>query len=73
MDRKIEELTARIEGMLALRDELIKVRKRASALPAKEIAARARFCHIIENRALTAQRLQISTARGATLGSGTRN
>ncbi len=56
LDRKLEELTGRIEGMQALRDELIEVRKRASALPAKEIAARARFCHIIENRALTAQR-----------------
>ncbi len=56
LDRKVEELTGRIAGMRTLRDELLKVRKRASALSAEEIAARARFCHIIENRALTAQR-----------------
>lgn len=56
LDRKIEELTRRISGMRTLRDELTKVRRRASALPPEEIAARARFCHIIENRALTAQR-----------------
>ncbi len=55
LDREIEELTRRIAGMRALRDELLKVRKRASALSAKEIAARAHFCHIIENRALTAR------------------
>lgn len=52
LDRKIEDLTRRISGMQSLRDELMKVRRRASALSPKEIAARARFCHIIENRAL---------------------
>lgn len=56
LDRKIEELTRRISGMRTLRDELTKVRERASTLPPEEIATRARFCHIIENRALTAQR-----------------
>lgn len=56
LDRKIDELARRIEGMRALRDELMKARKRASTLSAKDVAARARFCHIIENRALTAQR-----------------
>ncbi len=56
LDRKIVELTHRIRGMRALRDELTKARKRASTLSAEEIAARARFCHIIENRALSAQR-----------------
>jgi DNA-binding transcriptional MerR regulator len=56
LDHKIEELARRISGMQTLRDELAKVRRRASTLPPEEIAARARFCHIIENRALTAQR-----------------
>lgn len=55
LDRKIEELTRQISGMQSLRDELTKVRRRASALSPKEIAARARFCHIIENRALASR------------------
>ncbi len=56
LDRKIKELSHRISGMQSLRDDLMKVRRRASALSPKEIAARARFCHIIENRALSARR-----------------
>lgn len=56
VDRKIDELDRRLSGLQALRDELLNVRKIASTLPPEEIAARARFCHIIENRALTVQR-----------------
>ncbi len=56
LDRKIEELTQRLAGMQVLREVLVAARRAATNLPPEEIAARARFCHIIENRALTAQR-----------------
>ncbi len=52
LDRKIEELTRRLAGMRALRNDLRAVRRTVSALPSAKIAARARFCHIIENRTL---------------------
>ncbi|MBI2248051.1 MAG: heavy metal-responsive transcriptional regulator [Armatimonadetes bacterium] len=52
LDRKIEELTGRLAGMQALRNDLRAVRRTVSSLPPAEIAARARFCHIIENRTL---------------------
>lgn len=57
VDLKINELDRRVSGMQALRDELLGVRLRASALPPEEIASRARFCHIIENRALAVRTL----------------
>jgi DNA-binding transcriptional MerR regulator len=56
IDRKIAELDLRLTGLQALREELRTVRQIASRLPPEAIAARARFCHIIENRALTTRR-----------------
>lgn len=54
LDQKIAELNHRLAGIRALLDELAAVRRRASTVPPERIAARARFCHIIENRRLTA-------------------
>ncbi|MBI4279963.1 MAG: heavy metal-responsive transcriptional regulator [Armatimonadetes bacterium] len=52
IDTKVREIEARIEGLRRLTNDLKRLRKAAAAIPQEEIAAKARFCHIIENQQL---------------------
>jgi DNA-binding transcriptional MerR regulator len=50
---KLEEVETRIRGLRMLARDLRRLRRAAERIPAKELAAKARFCHILENERLT--------------------
>ncbi len=52
IDTKLQEIELRIQGLRMLASDLRRLRKAAAVIPQKEIAAKARFCHIIENQEL---------------------
>jgi DNA-binding transcriptional MerR regulator len=52
IEAKLQEIESRIEGLRFLAEDLRRLRKAAAAVPPGKIAAKARFCHIIENRNL---------------------
>lgn len=52
MDRKVAEIESRIRGLQRLAADLKRLRKAATAIPPQTRAAKARFCHIIENQRL---------------------
>ena len=52
IEAKIAEVDRKIEQLRQLRAELEELREEAAALPAEEVAAKGRICHLIENRHL---------------------
>ncbi len=52
IEAKLQEIESRIQGLRFLAGDLRRLRKAATAIPPEKIAAKARFCHIIENRNL---------------------
>lgn len=54
LDAKVKEIQGRIRGLRMLARDLRRLQRAAAKVPAKELAARARFCHILENRRLVA-------------------
>ena len=54
INAKVAEVESRIRGLRMMARELKRLRRAAAALPRQEVAARARFCHIIENQKLFA-------------------
>jgi DNA-binding transcriptional MerR regulator len=52
LEAKVKEIQGRIRGLRMLAEDLRRLRRAAARIPAKELAARARFCHILENKQL---------------------
>ena len=52
IDTKVEEIELRIQGLRMLASDLKRLRKKAASIPREKSAAKARFCHIIENQKL---------------------
>lgn len=52
IETKIAQVDQKIEQLRQLRAELEGLRDEAAALPAEEVAAKGRICHLIENRSL---------------------
>ncbi len=52
IDTKVQEIETRIRGLRVLATDLKRLRRAAATIPPEESAAKARFCHIIENRKL---------------------
>jgi DNA-binding transcriptional MerR regulator len=52
IEGKLQEIELRIQGLRFLAGDLRRLHKAAAAIPPEKIAAKARFCHIIENRNL---------------------
>jgi len=52
IDRKVEEIESHIRGLRALAADLKRLRKAGARIPPGASAAKARFCHIIENQRL---------------------
>ncbi len=50
LDAKIKEIQGRVRGLRMLAEDLRRLQRAAARIPAKERAARARFCHILENK-----------------------
>lgn len=51
---KVTEIESHIRGLRMMARELKRLQRTAATLPHQKIAARARFCHIIENQKLFA-------------------
>lgn len=66
IDAKVRETESRIRGLRMLADDLKRLKKAAAAIPPAKLAAKARFCHVIENQAL----LQRAGQRHRTKGTG---
>jgi DNA-binding transcriptional MerR regulator len=52
IEGKIAVVEEKIAALRQLREELETLHEKASSLPAEQVAARGRFCHLIENRQL---------------------
>ena len=52
LDAKMKEIQGRIRGLRMLAADLRRLQHAAARIPAKELTARARFCHILENKQL---------------------
>ena len=52
LDGKVKEIQGRIRGLRMLAEDLRRLQRAAVKIPAKELTARARFCHILENKQL---------------------
>lgn len=52
LDAKVTEIRGRISGLRMLAADLKRLQRAATRIPAKELTARARFCHILENKQL---------------------
>ena len=52
IDTKMKEIESRITGLRMLADHLRWLQKAAASIPPAELAAKGRFCHIIENQQL---------------------
>ena len=52
IDTKVAEIQDRIRGLQFLAGDLRRLRRAAAKIPQSEVAAKARFCHILENKAL---------------------
>jgi len=50
LDAKMTEIQDRIRGLRMLAEDLRRLQRAAAKIPTKEITARARFCHILENK-----------------------
>jgi len=56
VDVKVGELESRIRGLQMLAHDLKRLKRAAANIPPEKLAAKARFCHIIENRAALQRR-----------------
>ncbi len=65
IDKKTREIGSRTRGLRVLAKDLRRLRRAATRLPPEEVRAKARFCHIIENRQLLAAARK---GRGAGIG-----
>lgn len=52
LDAKAKEIQGRIRGLRMLAQEVKRLQRAAVKIPAKELTAKARFCHILENKQL---------------------
>ncbi len=52
IDAKVEEIQDRIKGLQLLAGDLRRLRRAATRIPRSRVAAKARFCHILENKKL---------------------
>ena len=52
LDAKVKEIQSRIRGLRMLARDLRRLQRVAVKIPAKELTARARFCHLLENKQL---------------------
>lgn len=52
LDAKVKEIQDRIRGLRILAQDLRRLRRASARIPARKLAARARFCHILENKQL---------------------
>ncbi len=52
LDAKVKEIQGRIRGLRMLAADLRRLQRAAARIPTKELTARARFCHILENKQL---------------------
>ncbi len=52
IDAKVEEIQDRIKGLQLLAGDLRRLRRAAARIPRSRVAAKARFCHILENKKL---------------------
>ncbi len=52
LDAKVKEIRGRIRGLRMLAEDLTRLQRAAARIPTKELTARARFCHILENKQL---------------------
>ncbi len=59
LDAKMKEIQGHIRGLRMLAEDLRRLQRAAARIPAKELAAKARFCHILENKQL----LEVAAAR----------
>lgn len=50
LEAKVKEIQSRIRGLRMLAEDLRRLQRAAVWIPAKELTARARFCHILENK-----------------------
>jgi DNA-binding transcriptional MerR regulator len=49
---KVKEIQGRIRGLRMLAEDLRRLQRAAVRIPAQELTAKARFCHILENKQL---------------------
>ena len=63
IDTKAQEIQGRIQGLRMLASQLRQLRRAAADIPSREIAAKARFCHILENRKLLAAQARTGTSQ----------
>ncbi len=63
IDAKLTEIHTRIRGLQLLARDLQRLRRAAAKIPGREIVAKARFCHILENRELLASQGRVGTSR----------
>ncbi len=63
IDAKAQEIELQIRGLRILADDLKRLRKAAAIIPSGKIAAKARFCHIIENRKLLPSQYRASAPK----------
>lgn len=63
IDTKLTEIESRIQGLQMLGGDLKRLRKAAASIPPGKSAAKARFCHIIENQKLLKTGLDIPVDR----------
>lgn len=52
LDAKVKEIQERIRGVRMLAEDLRRLQRAAVKIPAEELTAKARFCHIIQNKQL---------------------
>ncbi len=52
IDAKVKEIQDRIRGLHLLAGDLRRLRRAAARIPRSRVAAKARFCHILENKTL---------------------
>lgn len=52
LDAKVKEVQGRIRGLRMLAEDLRRLQRAAARIPTKELTARARYCHILENKQL---------------------
>jgi DNA-binding transcriptional MerR regulator len=63
IDAKVMEIERRIEGLRMLARDLRHLREAATSIPPEHSAAKARFCHIIENQKLLKSSSRLRPAR----------
>ncbi len=63
IDAKLEEIHAHVRGLQLLARDLQGLRRVGAKIPDRQIAAKARGCHILENQALLASKGESGSSR----------